>query len=310
MQPGDASRKEYIYRINKVLDYVDQHLSENLDLEKIASIAGFSPFHFHRIFTAMTNETLNGYIRRIRAEKAGRMLINYPDMSVSEIADVCGYSSMPVFCRTFKDVLGISAQEFREKKRDEISKISQSLRKGSQWINNERDELCFVEPNEERKRFMKTNIEIKEMPALKLLYVRHTGAFDQIGAAYGKLMQWAGPRGLLQSSGFKTATVYHDDPAITEVANLRQSACITIDHDVKGEGEIGRMDIPAGRYAVGRFEIGVEGFGDAWNTMCQWFSESGYQPADGLHYELYHNNFQDHPEKKFILDICIPVKAL
>ena len=310
MSTSNNSRKEYIYRINKVVDYIDQHLNEDLDLKTLANVAGFSPFHFHRIFSALTNETLNGFIRRLRAEKAARMLVNDPEMPVSEVSDVCGYSSMPVFCRTFKEVFGVSAIDFREWKMNEISKIRQSMSKEGQYYSMAKSELCFVELNEERKNFMKTNIEVKEMPALKLLYVRHVGAFDQIGGAYEKLMKWAGPRGLLNNPSLKTVTVYHDDPSITSIENVRQSACITIDDSVKGEGEVGRLDIPGGKYAVGRFEIGVEGFADAWNTMCQWFSESGFQPDDGLYYELYHNNIEEDHAKRFVLDICIPVKSL
>ena len=307
---AEISRREYISRINRVMDYIDLHLTEPLNVNTIASIAGFSPFHFHRIFSALCGETLNGYIRRIRAEKAASMLLAYPEMPVVEISERCGYNSMSVFCRTFKEIFGINASDFRTTKAEEMSKIRQSISKKSQFSTDNHNDLCFIKPNEERKNFMKTNIEVKEMPALKLLYVRHTGAFDQIGMAYGKLMQWAGPRGLLQSDNFKTATVYHDDPTVTKIENLRQSACITIDQDMKGEGEIGRLDLPACMCAVGRFEIGVEGFTDAWNTMCLWFTESGYQPGEGLPYELYYNNHEEHPEKKFILDICIPVKKL
>jgi len=43
--------------------------------------------------------------------------------------------------------------------------------------------------------------------------------------------------------------------------------------------------------------------------MCRWVAQSGYQPADASPYELYHNNHEEHPEKKFIVDICIPVKC-
>lgn len=307
---SEQSRKEYISRINKVCDYIDQNIGNQLNLNELASVAGFSPFHFHRIFGAMTGETLNGYIRRIRAEKAAAMLLRNPDLPVSEISDACGYSSPPVFCRVFKEIFGISAQDFKAKKSEEVSKIYQSLSKNHQSGERNGSDLCFTEPNEERRNFMKTHIEVKEMPELKLLYIRHTGAFDQIGQAYEKLMRWAGPRGLLKPGTFKTATVYHDDPAITKIENVRQSACITIDHDVKPEGEVGRIDIPSGRYATGRFEIGAHEFTDAWNTMCLWFTESGYQPGEGLPYELYHNNHMEHPEKKFILDICIPVKEL
>ncbi|RPH34310.1 MAG: GyrI-like domain-containing protein [Bacteroidales bacterium] len=157
---------------------------------------------------------------------------------------------------------------------------------------------------------MNKKIEIKEMPAMNLVYCRHMGDFSKIGEAYGKLMQWAGPRGLLNHPYLKTVTVYHDDPNVTKIENVRQSACITVDNPVKTEGEFGNLTIPAGKYVVGSFEIDATQFTDSWNSVCVWLSESGYQPDDRNSYELYHNNHEEHPEKKFILDICIPVKPM
>ena len=63
-------------------------------------------------------------------------------------------------------------------------------------------------------------------------------------------------------------------------------------------------------HIVGHFEQGMDEFQKAWNTMCHWFTESGYQQGDGCTYELYHNDYTTHPEKKHIVDICIPVKPL
>lgn len=70
------------------------------------------------------------------------------------------------------------------------------------------------------------------------------------------------------------------------------------------------MIVEGGKYAVGHFEITVTEFEQAWNTMCLWFTENGYQPGNGSTYELYYNDHNEHPEKKFILDICIPVRPL
>jgi len=60
-------RVEYTARINRVIDYVEANIDKDLSLEELAEVAHFSPFHFHRIFSAMVGETLNGFIRLSRA---------------------------------------------------------------------------------------------------------------------------------------------------------------------------------------------------------------------------------------------------
>lgn len=304
----NPSHKEYIHRINKVIDYIDQHLDEELSIEKLAGIANFSAYHFHRIFSAFVGEPLYTFIKRLRIEKAASLLLNDPGKPVNEVAYECGYGSASVFCRNFRDQFGVSARNFRTQKSAELSKIRQSISKNGKSGNGEVGYVCSVETIKTITEMK--NFQIKEMPAMNLIYCRHTGAFDQIGAAYGKLMKWAGPRGLLGSPNLKTVTVYHDDPTVTNIDKVRQSACITVDKDVKTEGEFGNLSLPAGKYVVGRFEMGPEGFTDAWNQTCLWLSDSGYQPADGNPYELYHNNHEEHPERKFIVDICIPVKPM
>jgi len=57
-------RAEYTARINRVTDYIELNISKDLSLQEIANVAHFSPFHFHRIFTAIVGETLNGFIKR------------------------------------------------------------------------------------------------------------------------------------------------------------------------------------------------------------------------------------------------------
>jgi len=302
-------REEYINRINRVVDYIEKHIDSELNLDLLADVAMFSAYHFHRIFSAFTGETLNSYIKRQRIERAANMLLKSPDITITEVALSCGYSSSSVFCRNFKERFGISANEYRETNDWINSKKHQLDSKIGKWLSSEADYFCNVEILK-LKGIIMENIEVKNMPALNLVYTRHIGQFHLIGQAYGRLMQWAGARGLLNNPNLKTVTVYHDNPTITDIDKLRQSACITVEGDVKTEGEYGKMTVPAGKYIVGRFEIGVDGFEGAWNAVCHKLSESGYEPSDGLPYELYHNNHEEHPERKFILDICIPVRIM
>jgi ABC-type glutathione transport system ATPase component len=53
----------YTQRMNRVLDHIDKHLDESLEVTALAAIAHFSPFHFHRVFTAWMGETLGDYLR-------------------------------------------------------------------------------------------------------------------------------------------------------------------------------------------------------------------------------------------------------
>ncbi len=303
-------QKEYIFRINKVLDYIEQNLEKPLSIETISEVACFSPYHFHRIFSVFVGEPLKTYINRKRIEKAATLLYQNPDVPVSEIAYTLGYNSTSVFCRNFKQRFSITAENFRKDPEVLFSKNRQSQSKNRQLNAFETEYVCPDQLILKQTNMLNKKLEVKEMPAMNLVYTRHVGEFHLIGQAYGKLMQWAGPRGLLSDANLKTVTVYHDDPNVTEIDKVRQSACITVKEPVTTGGEFGNMQLPGGKYIVGSFEIAPTEFEPAWNEVCLWMSESGYQPDDRYPYELYHNNFEEHPEKKFIVDICVPVKPM
>ena len=105
---------EYEKRVNRVIDHIREHLAEELSLATLARVAAFSPFHFHRVFTAITGETLFGFIHRQRIEKAAGALGSHPDRSVLEVALDHGFSSPATFARAFKARFGMSATEWRQ----------------------------------------------------------------------------------------------------------------------------------------------------------------------------------------------------
>ena len=158
-------------------------------------------------------------------------------------------------------------------------------------------------------------IEVKDMPDFQVAYVRHIGPYQGdstlFQGLFEKLMKWAGPRGLLHFPETTMMCVYHDDPNITQEDKQRVSVCITVPEDTAVEGEVGKMVVPGGKFAVARFEIAADEYGEAWDmVMGGWLPESGYQPDDRLCYEIYQNDPKTHPENLHIVDICLPVQPL
>jgi AraC family transcriptional regulator len=319
-------RQEYTARVNRVIDYIEVNIDQELSLSDLARVAGFSSFHFHRIFSSMVGETLNSFIQRIRIEKAAGMLVQNPKESVTAIALECGFSGASPFAREFRRAFGMSASEWRASSRLRESKNGKTESKNDQTASKTRQDLALpsqyiVYVNKRSWRVeMQTNndliasIEVRDIPEMHVAYIRHIGPYagnmQMFGQLFGRLAAWAGPRGLLSPEA-KFLTLYHDNPGITNDKKLRTDIGVTVPKGTRVDGEIGKAVIPAGKYAVAHFEIKPDQFGAAWNAVdAGWIPESGYQIDDRPCFEVYLNDPKDHPEGKFIFDIYESVKPL
>lgn len=301
---NDHNHKNYIGRINKAIQFINENLDKELNLVTISKVAFYSPFHFHRLFSAISDETLNEYINRKRLEKSAAELMRDKSLTIADIFSKYGFTSNASFSKSFKKYYGISPSELKNKT-DVFSKIEQINSKNGQKQLLIDSYICDID-NYKNSMTMNVTIEVKKMPTKNVAYISYVGPFGQIGNTYGKLMRWAGPKGLL---GGKTITVYHDDPNITDISKMRQSASIELQQDVKVSSEVNKMTLKEGSYAAGKFEIDFSEFGNAWGNMMIWVEENGYTLDVARDcYEIYHNDFNTHPEKKCIVEICVPVK--
>jgi AraC family transcriptional regulator len=159
------------------------------------------------------------------------------------------------------------------------------------------------------------DVVVRDMESMHVAYVRHTGPYKGDAALFERLFtrlcRWAAPRRLIRPPETKLLAVYHDNPSVTEARKLRVSACLTVPGSLRGTGEIGTMEVPGGRYAVARFELGVDEYAAAWNTVCGiWLPESGYEPDDRPFFEMYSSVGDLGCRKKTTVDICVPVRPL
>ena len=121
MQQKKTTQEEYQKCVNAVVDYINLHLGEEIDLKSLARISHFSPFYFHRIMKAFLGEPVGTFIVRTRTEAAARLL-RYSDMPIADIAYRIGYSSPSSLSKVFKQFYGISPLEYRNNKNFVIMK--------------------------------------------------------------------------------------------------------------------------------------------------------------------------------------------
>ncbi len=297
--------KEYIQRINQALSFIDENLDTELTLETVSRVALYSPFHFHRIFKAITNETLNAYITRKRIEKMASILIRNKEVSITVLSLQYGFNSNSSFTRAFKKFYGISPTEFRKASPSRYSQIRKKDSKNGQEIFLIEEYICNID-NHLNWIKMNANIEVKELPQLELAFITHIGDFE-LHNTFDKLFKWAQTKGITNDPEFKMAMIYHDSFKVTDPGKVRMSACVVLKNPVKVDGEVGLTTIEKGKFIVARFEMGLPEFNQAWSSLFLWMNENGYKKAAQNPFEIYHNNPNEHPEKKYIVDLFIPV---
>ena len=321
-QPSDKILKnEYLSRLNRTIDYIHSHSHEELNLERLAEVACFSKFHFHRIFRAILGETVNEYVQRIRLEKALGQLILSKYKSITEIALDCGFSSSQNFARSFKAQYGITASRVRdeygwERWRDQMEQL-----KDQDTNKLQLDEMSLVNYNSlQRKLSLEKvfgepsdmQVEIKKLPSYRVAYVRNWGPYSvEAGvAAFNRLLQWANPRGLFSDKTL-VMSVVSNYPDLTPAEKLIYDACITVPESTEADRWVNIQLVPGGDFAVYHCEIDADRLEDEWTRFfLNWLAQSEYQPDDRPAYTIYYNTEAPADIKKYIADLCLPVKPL
>ncbi|MBW1295146.1 AraC family transcriptional regulator [Aquimarina litoralis] len=298
--------KDYIRRINVALEYIDSNLNNDLSLDTIASIASYSPFHFHRIFKAVIGETLNSYINRRRLEKIAAVLMHKEEVSITEVAFQSGFSSNSSLTKAFKKFYGVSPSEFRKQLPSKFSKIGKSKSKNGkdeplfeQYICNITNHLKWIEMN--------AKIEIKELPDLHFASVTQIGV-EGLENAFEKIFKWGRSKGIMDRKSTKTARIFHDSFKVTSPDKVRMSVSLLLEEAINQEGDIQPVSILGGRSIVASFEITPSDFEKSWSSLFIWMNEKGYQKSERTPFEIYHNDFREHPEGKFLVDFYIPIQ--
>lgn len=239
-----STRKEYELRINRAIDYIAENLTNPLNLQEISEAASFSPYHFHRIFKAITGETINSFVNRVRCAKSACLLVYNDDCSLSEIALMSGFSSSAAFSRSFREYFAVTPSEYRSGGWKKISKICKNESKNWKDFLSIRPYSVGVFDEPSRRRWKEMKVEIKTLPDYRVAYMRHIGPYGPGGIqeTWKKLGNWMLGRDLWKESSVMLG-ISHDDPHIVPAEKCRYDACVVIDEDYETGNSVNTTEI-------------------------------------------------------------------
>lgn len=237
----ETTWNDYKKRILRVLIYIQEHLDETLDLEGLARVAYFSSFHFHRIFAAMTGETIADHVRRLRLERAA-MELRSGTKQVIQVALDAGYEAHEAFTRAFKAAYGVSPIEFRN------GTAPIAIRPAPSGVHFRPGvPLAAFNTNHITTKVMK--VIAKKIKPMRVAYLRHVGPYENVNQTWIDLAtSLSADKQIHERSAY--IGIGYDNPSITPASELRYDACITVDEKYEPKKPVELQTIAGGDHAV------------------------------------------------------------
>lgn len=272
----------YQDRIDRVDRHIRDTLSGDLSLDVLAEVAALSRFHFHRIWAAMTGETVAEAVRRARMNRAS-VLVVMSNRPLSAIAREVGYPDADSFARVFRAAFGATPAQMRAR-----GKVAPPL----------------LPPPKGRPPMFP--VEIRDLPDMTVAALPHRGPYDRIGATFGALdgQIAASP---LAGHVREGVALYYDMPGQVPDNELRAHAGMVTDGAAVPAG-FDALVLPGGRHAVltltGPYSLIPEGWAYLYGT---WLPQSYAAPADRPPFEMYVNDMATTPPDQLVTLICLPL---
>lgn len=295
------TKLEYRERIEAAIEFVLNRLDNPPSPVEIADHAGFSRFHFGRVFSMATGEPLGEFVRRLRLERSAWHLEHSDDM-VTDIAFDAGYESLEGFSRAFREWFRLSPTDFRQQPyRHEIQCPSEV-----HWHQTgSRSVPTLVISGE-----CEMEARIERVNEMNVVALRHHGPYYLIGEKFGQLNQWAGRHSVPFTGALG---IWRDNPDVVAQTELRSDACLIVDGSITlpdSDGMDLRLDkVQPGEYAVATFFGPYEGLGDAWARFCgQALPKLGREIADAPSFEVYVNDCSKVKPEEIQTDLYVLLK--
>jgi AraC family transcriptional regulator len=287
-----ATELDYRRRIARVIEAILLNPAAPHTVESLAAVAHFSPYHFHRIYRALTGEGLADTVQRLRLAQAAHRLTDAAG-SVSAIALDVGYESPQAFARAFRGFTGVSPRAFQERQQNlAIPGTSQEMP---------------AAPDPQSGDAAPPRVELMELPPADALCLLHTGPPETIGQTFRTLLQRQGEGA--QAAARRRIGICFGDPEVA--GRFRYLAGIVQETPAEPVEAMESVRIEGGLYAVHRLVGPYALIAPTFRALFGgWLPRSGYEPDDRPALEVYRSPPRFSMQHACVTDLMIPIRKV
>lgn len=238
--PESDLLRQHRARVQRVIAHLEAHLDEPLDVSTLSRVGGWSEFHFHRVFRALTGENAMAHVRRLRLERAARAL-RQGEPRILDVALSAGFDSHEAFTRAFHSHFGVAPSSYREAHRPPLDGPSPP----GDFARLERREPTPI------------------------VALRHVGPYAGVGAAWARLFPLAMRAGVRPGEWFGLCW---DDPEIGDPSTFRYDACMATPAPIDAPG-VTRRVLEGGAFVVAVHHGPYERISETYSRIFRWALE-------------------------------------
>ncbi|MCD9086183.1 GyrI-like domain-containing protein [Stenotrophomonas sp. SY1] len=263
------------------------------DLDALAAVAHYSPYHFHRVYRAMTGETVGRTVQRLRLLKALQRL-RESDASITEIALLAGYDTPQALARVMRETLDASPTELRADPMLLARHVERLSRPSAAPMQAEAP----------------LSVEVITLEPFEVVALRAQGAFDDLDGSFGELFGWAAEQGLIEQVRQLVGIPLGDHRELPAEELLFDCALLVAAELPELPQPLHRLQLAGGQVArlrhVGSYAL-LEDATD--RLLAEWLPASGHALRDApLHYHFL-DDPEEVPEAILRADIYLPLAA-
>jgi len=279
---------------NNLMNYINNNIQSDINIDQIAYEYGISKFHFHKIFKEQMGTNIYETIKSIRLQKASNLLISNKYSTITQIANLCGYSSQTSFIRAFKQRFEQTPKQWRN---GGYKVYSNKILSASKAASLSKVDYSYLEA------------KVEQTPKMKVYYIRHKGYNIKAARVWQKIMAWVFTNKI---KSYKQIGIYHDNPIITPLNDCYYVVGISPNNNIKFD----HITLPyfyIEEEICATFE--VEGkFGDILNLVQwvyhHWLPNSGFETTTTPSFTIFEKNHFLDNDGLFKVKYYLPIRYL